>query len=408
MKKNKILLGQNVERLTLDEIVRIGAEQMLRQALETEIAAYLSQHSSDTSENGKSLIVRNGYHDKRNLAVGSGLVEVEVPRTRNRSGAKENFISSLIPPYMRRSPKIEEIIPHLYLRGLSNGDVQPILDKLFGQHARGHSAANVTRLKGCWQEEYKKWSKQDLSKKQYCYIWVDGIHFSVRFSDNRICVLVVIGATADGKKELISVTSGYRESTESWAFILRDLQKRGMRSPKLAIGDGALGFWAGLGSVFPACRTQRCWVHKTANVLDKLPKQMHAKGKSMLHDIYEAETRKKAEKAFDLFVNTFDGKYFKAVECLKKDREELLTFYDFPAHHWKHIRTTNPIESAFATVRLRTKKTRGHGTESTTLMMVFKLLEQASMRWHVLAGSKLILMVLEGKIFEDGELKAAA
>ena len=247
-----------------------------------------------------------------------------------------------------------------------------------------------------------------MSKKEYCYIWVDGIHFNVRFSDNRICVLVVIGATAEGKKELISVTSGYRESKESWALILRDLKNRGMKSPKLAIGDGALGFWAGLGSVFPTCRAQRCWVHKTANVLDKLPKQLHNKAKSMLHDIYEAETKKKAEKAFDLFVNSFEGKYCKAVECLQKDREELLTFYDFPAHHWKHIRTTNPIESPFATVRLRTDKTRGHGTETTTLMMVFKLLEQASKRWNVLAGSKLILLVLEGKIFEDGELKAAA
>lgn len=408
MKENKILFDPNVERMTLDEIARIGAEQMLRQALEAEIAAYLDKHSSDTKEDGKASIVRNGYHSKRQVAVGSGLLEVEVPRTRNRSGADDNFVSSLIPPYMRRSPKIEEVIPHLYLRGLSNGDIQPILDKLFGEHTRGHSAANVTRLKGCWQSEYEKWVKQDLSKKEYCYIWVDGIHFNVRFSDNRICVLVVIGATAEGKKELISVTSGYRESKESWALILRDLKNRGMKSPKLAIGDGALGFWAGLGSVFPTCRAQRCWVHKTANVLDKLPKQLHNKAKSMLHDIYEAETKKKAEKAFDLFVNSFEGKYCKAVECLQKDREELLTFYDFPAHHWKHIRTTNPIESPFATVRLRTDKTRGHGTETTTLMMVFKLLEQASKRWNVLAGSKLILLVLEGKIFEDGELKAAA
>lgn len=408
MKENTILTDSNVAALTLDELARLGAQEMIRMALNAEISVYLQRVRELKAADGKPSIVRNGYHDKREIAIGSGLAEVSVPRTRNRSGGQENFVSSIIPPYMRRSPKISEIIPLLYLRGLSNGDIQPILSKLFGKDTRGHSSANITRLKSVWSSEYKDWQRSDLSQKQYCYIWADGIHFNVRFSDNRICVLVVVGATADGKKELISVTSGYRESEESWGFVLRNLRERGMKSAKLAIGDGALGFWAALRSVYPECRTQRCWVHKTANVLDKLPRQIQSKAKSMLHDIYEAETRRKAEKAFDAFIHAFDGKYSKVAECMKKDRDSLLTFFDFPAYHWKHIRSTNPIESPFATVRLRTDKTRGHGSETTTLMMVFKLLEQASLRWHVLAGSKLIPLVLEGKIFEDGELKAAA
>jgi transposase-like protein len=309
---------------------------------------------------------------------------------------------------MRRSPKIDEVVPILYLRGLSTGDIYPALERLLGDKVSGLSAANVSRLKSGWRREYEEWQKRDLSEKRYCYLWVDGIHFNLRFSDSRICVLVAIGATENGKKELLSVGSGYRESKESWHYVLSDLKKRGMQSPKLAIGDGALGFWAALPDVYPECRSQRCWVHKTANILDKMPKQVQGRAKSLLHEIYLGDTRKSAEKAFDVFINTFKSKYPKAAECLDKDREDLLTFYDFPAYHWKHIRSTNTIESPFATVRLRTDRTRGHGTETTTHLMVFKLLEQASKRWQRLAGSNLIPLVLEGRIFENGELKKAA
>jgi putative transposase len=300
------------------------------------------------------------------------------------------------------------VIPLLYLRGLSTGDIYPALKELLGEKVRGLSAANVSRLNSVWSTEHDQWKNRSLKDKQYCYLWVDGIHFNVRFSDNRLCVLVVIGATADGTKELISVGSGYRESAESWKYVLNDLKERGMCSPRLATGDGALGFWKALPEVYPACKRQRCWVHKTANVLDKMPKGVQGKAKGMLHDIYNADTRKDAEKAFDLFVKTFEPKYSPSTECLIKDREALLTFYDFPAHHWKHIRSTNIIESPFATVRLRTDKTRGHGTEKTTHMMVFKLLQQAAMGWQKLAGSNMIPMVLKGELFIDGELKKAA
>jgi transposase-like protein len=303
---------------------------------------------------------------------------------------------------MRRSPKIDEVVPLLYLRGLSTGDIFPALSELLGSAVSGLSAANVSRLKSNWEREYVLWQKRSLKEKKYCYIWADGIHFNLRFGDNRLCVLVIIGATKKGKKELITVASGFRESKESWHYVLTDLKDRGLSGPVLGIGDGALGFWGALAEVYPECKWQRCWGHKTANVLDKLPKQLQGKAKDMLHDIYLSENRKNADKAFD------KGKYPKATECLEKDRDHLLTFYDFPSHHWKHIRSTNTIESPFSTVRLRTDKTRGQGTEKTTHMMVFKLLEQASLRWHKLAGSNIIPMVMAGAKLENGELKKAA
>jgi putative transposase len=408
MKENTFFDRSNVSVLSLDEVARIGAEQLLRTALEAELACYLEAVRRLTVEGGRQAVVRNGYHRARAVTVGSGTIAAVVPRTRNRGGGGGNFSSGIIPPYMRRSPKIDEVVPLLYLRGLSTGDMYPVLEKLLGESVSGLSAANISRLKACWHREYEQWRKQDLSGREYCYIWVDGIHFNVRFSDNRLCVLVVIGATEHGKKELLAVASGYRESKESWHYVLSDLKKRGMRSPRLATGDGALGFWAALPDIFPACRWQRCWVHKTANVLDKMPKQVQGRAKTMLHDIYLADTRKDAEKAFNAFITAFNPKYGQAVECLKKDREHLLTFYDFPAHHWKHIRSTNAIESPFATVRLRTDKTRGQGTETTTHMMIFKLLQQASQRWQRLAGSTMIPLVLAGQQFKDGELKKAA
>jgi putative transposase len=409
MRKNKFFDTQKLDVLSLDEIARQGAQEMLRMALSAEIGAYLSSVESVVLPDGRSAIVRNGTHRPRFITVGSGQIEAIVPRTRDRRpGAKDNFMSSIIPPYMRRSPKIDEVIPLLYLRGLSTGDIYPALSKLLGSAVSGLSAANISRLKSSWEKEYAQWQKRSLKDNKYCYIWADGIHFNVRFGDNRLCVLVVLGATPKGKKELIAVASGYRESKESWLYLLNDLKTRGLAGPVLGIGDGALGLWGALAEAYPDCKWQRCWVHKTANVLDKLPKQLQGKAKSMVHDIYLSENRKSADKAFDVFVRTFEGKYPRATECLEKDREHLLTFFNFPSHHWKHIRSTNTIESPFATVRLRTDKTRGQGTENTTHLMVFKLLEQAAMRWQKLAGSNIIPLVLAGAVFEDGELKKAA
>lgn len=338
MKKNTFFETQKLEVLSLDEIARQGAEEMLRMALSAEIEAYISSMAEVVLSDGRPAIVRNGNHRPRSITVGSGQIEAVVPRTRDRRiEEKENFVSSIIPPYMRRSPKIDEVVPLLYLRGLSTGDIFPALSELLGSAVSGLSAANVSRLKSNWEHEYVQWQKRSLKDKKYCYIWADGIHFNVRFGDNGLCVLVVIGATPKGKKELIVVASGYRESKESWHYVLSDLKERGLSSPVLGIGDGALGFWGALAEVYPECKWQRCWVHKTANVLDKMPKQLQGKAKSMLHDIYLSENRKSADKAFDLFIRTFKGKYPKATECLEKDREHLLTFYNFPSHHWKHI-----------------------------------------------------------------------
>jgi transposase-like protein len=410
MRENTFFDGSKVQMLSLDEIARQGAQEMLRMALQAELKAYMESVADERLADGRRAVVRNGNHRSRMITIGSGTIEAVVPRARHRmkqSGAQD-FSSSIIPPYMRRSPKIDEVVPLLYLRGLSTGDIFPALEKLLGKETSGLSAANVSRLKTAWEHEYAQWHKRDLSEKRYCYIWADGIHFNVRFGDNRLCVLVVIGATPDGEKELITVASGYRESVESWSYVLRDLKERGLKEPKLATADGALGFWGALADVFPECKWQRCWVHKTANVLDKMHKAAQGRAKTMLHEIYLAGTRKDAEKGFDAFIATFEAKYPKAVQCLTKDREHLFAFFDFPAYHWKHIRSTNTIESPFATVRLRTNKTRGHGTEKSTHMFVFKLLEQAQQRWHKLAGSNLIPLVLAGANFIDGELIKAA
>jgi transposase-like protein len=404
MKENNLSTQLNPGQLSLDEIAILGAQKMIQLALEAEISAYLSDMKDKLLPDGKRAIVRNGSHKSRPFTIGCGTISVKTPRTRNRSEDTENFVSALVPPYCRRSLSVDEAISLLYLYGISTNNMLPALEKLLGKDAKGLSAANVSRLKKCWEEEFTIWKKKSLSDKKYCYIWVDGIHFNVRLSENRLCILVVIGATAEGKKELIAVESGYRESKESWKYVLTDLKNRGMSDPKLAIGDGALGFWAAVRDVYPLCKGQRCWVHKTANILDKMPKSIQPKAKSMIHDIYMAPDKQSSEKCFALFVELYEARYPKAVECLKKDKESLLTFYDFPAMHWRHIRSTNVIESPFSTVRLRTKSTRGHGTEKTTYTMVFKLLEKASKRWQKLAGSNLIPLVIEGNIFKDGEL----
>jgi transposase-like protein len=336
-----------------------------------------------------------------------GTFEVRAPRVEDKrvdeQGRKFRFSSQILPPYLRRTKSVEELIPWLYLKGISSGDFSEALQALLGPDAPGLSATTVVRLKQVWRQEYESWSKRSLEGQRFVYIWADGIYSNIRLDDERQCLLVVIGALADGRKQLLAVHDGFRESELSWKELLEDLKSRGMKlPPKLAVGDGGLGFWAALRKVYPATREQRCWVHRTVNVLDKLPKSMHGKAKQALHDIYLAESRQAAEQSFDRFVALYQTKFPKAVECLSKDRESLLTFYDFPAEHWGHLRTTNPIESTFATVRLRQRRTKGCGSREASLTMAFMLARQAERHWRRLNGSEVIVHVLEGKKFKDG------
>jgi transposase-like protein len=330
----------------------------------------------------------------------------------DEQGQRQRFTSQILPPYLRRTKSLDELIPWLYLRGISTGDFTEALQALLGPQAKGLSATNIVRLKESWQQEYQNWSRRSLEGKRYVYVWADGIHFNIRLEDpgnNKQCILVLMGATEDGRKELIAISDGYRESAQSWRELLLEAQQRGFTvDPKLATGDGALGFWAALRELYPATREQRCWVHKTANVLNKLPKSIQAKAKAMLQEIWMATTRNQADQAFDLFVASFEAKYPKAVECLVKDRDVLLTFYDFPAEHWVHLRTTNPIESTFATVRLRTVRTKGCGSRIACLTMVFKLAQCAEKQWRRLNGAALLPQVIQGVTFVDGLKKEAA
>ena len=395
----------------LTDILRRGARQLLIQAVETEVAVWIDDRQHLTDGDGHRQVVRNGYAEPRTIVTGVGPLELSMPRVHDRRPAdqKEHFASKLLPPYLRKAKSIDELIPWLYLKGISTGDFAEALQALLGLDCPGLSASTVTRLVSQWQDEHAAWSKRDLSDKQYVYVWADGIHFNIRLEEDRQCILVLMGATANGKKELIAVQDGFRESEVSWTSMLVDLKQRGLRiDPKLATADGALGFWAAAGKAWPTTRAQRCWVHKTANVLDKLPKRLQPKAKEQLHDIWQAATKAEALRAFDLFVATYEAKYPKAVQCLQKDREVLLTFYDFPAEHWRHIRTTNPIESTFATVRLRHNKTKGNGSRAACLAMVFKLAESASKNWRALNGSKLMPDVITGVKFVDGEKQAAA
>jgi len=389
----------------MTEILREGAQRMLAQAIQEEVEEWVGQRVHLRDGQGRQQVVRNGYLPKRTLTTGVGPVEVEQPRVRDRRPPEEaeRFISKILPPYLRRTKSVEELIPWLYLKGISTGDFSEALAALLGPEAPGLSASTVTRLKRVWEEEYGQWSKRSLEGKQYVYVWADGVHFNIRLEEDRQCILVLMGATADGKKELIAVADGYRESEQSWRALLLEVKSRGLKiDPKLATGDGALGFWKALKKVYPKTREQRCWVHKTANVLDKFPKRLQPEAKEKLHDIWMADTREHANEAFDLFVATYRAKYPKAVECLVKDREVLLTFYDFPAEHWIHLRTTNPIESTFATVRLRTKRTKGSGTRTACLTMVFKLMQSAAKRWRALNGAEILPDVIQGIRFVDG------
>lgn len=398
-------------RDVLSEILRQGARELLAKAIQAEVADWIADHAHLTDTDGRRQVVRNGSHPEREILTGLGPITVQQPRVLDRRSPdqRETFTPSVLPPYLRRTKNVDEAIPWLYLKGISTGGFSEALQGLFGVEAKGLSANTVTRLKAAWEEEYRAWNKRSLSGKQYVYIWVDGIHFNIRLEDGRQCILVMMGATADGRKELIAITDGYRESEQSWKELLLDVKARGLEiEPHLAIGDGALGFWKALRQVWETTKEQRCWVHKTANVLDKLPKGSQPKAKGMLHEIYLAETREAALKAFELFVTTYEAKYPKATECLSKDRDVLLTFYDFPAEHWLHLRTTNPIESTFATVRLRHTKTKGSGTRTACLTMVFKLMESASKGWRALNKSELIREMIAGVVYVDGVKKADA
>jgi transposase-like protein len=377
----------------------------LAQAIEAEVADWIDAHEQVSDAQGHRQVVRNGHLPRRTILTGVGAVEVEQPRVHDRRGpeAAEPFRSKILPPYLRKTKSLEELIPWLYLKGISTGDFSEALAALVGPEARGLSASTITRLKAGWEQEFQEWSQRSLEGKQYVYLWADGVHFNIRLEEDRQCILVLMGATADGRKELIALADGYRESEQSWKALLLDVKARGLIvDPKLATGDGALGFWKALAQVYPTTREQRCWVHKTANVLDKLPKRLQAEAKEKLHAIWMAETRADAERAFDLFLATYQAKYPKAADCLAKDRQVLLTFYDFPAEHWKHLRTTNPIESTFATVRLRQRRTKGNGSRTACLTMVYKLMQSAAKRWRLLNGSKLLPDVIAGVRFLDG------
>ncbi len=413
--KNRTTAIQMQEQLpgtVLEELAREGARQMLSQALEVEVAEFIEKHQNRINAGGQRQVVRNGYMPARELVTGIGPVMIRQPRLDDRllsKTAEERFSSQILPRYLRRVPSVDNLVPILYLKGISSGDMSEALAAILGSKAAGLSATNIVRLKAQWELEYQAWCRRDLSGKQHVYIWVDGIHVNVRLDEEKSCILVVMGADAKGKKELLAVSDGYRESKASWREILMDLKRRGMKEgPKLAVGDGALGFWAALREVFPDCREQRCWVHKTANVLDKMPKSVQGKAKSMLHEMWQAPTKEQALKAYEHFLSSWREKYPKAAECLQTDVEELFTFYDFPAAHWVHIRTTNPIESTYATVRLRTKKTKGCGSRAATLTMVFKLALEAQKTWRRLMGHEQIPSVMAGKRFIDGELEVAA
>ena len=391
----------------LEQVARDGAKKMLALAMENEVAEFIEKHSALTDENGNKAITRNGYMRPRQILTGMGPLEIRQPRVDDRAlkGQYERFTSNILPRYLRRIPSIDNLIPCLYLKGISTNDFGSALAAILGQGAAGLSPANIVRLKTSWEQDYLKWNSRDLSHKNYVYFWVDGIYFNVRLDDEKSCILIIIGADKNGNKELVAVSDGYRESKISWKEILLDLKRRGLEiEPSLATGDGGLGFWAAIAEVYPKTRRQRCWVHKTANILDKMPKSIQSKAKSAIHEMYMAQSKEAALDAYDHFVRSYEAKYPKAVQCLTKDRQDLFTFYDFPAMHWIHIRTTNPVESTFATVRLRTKKTKGCGSRTATLSMVFKLAMEAAKTWKKLKGHKLILLVLENKKFVDGEL----
>ena len=391
---------------TLDELVAEGARRMLAAALEAEVDGYISSLIHEVDEDGHRLVVRNGHAEARSLVTGAGPIEVRAPRVDDRridevTGQRCRFRSSILPPWARKSPKVAEVLPLMYLLGMSSGDFVPALEEFFGS-AAGLSASVITRLTTEWQREREQFAHRSLKDVDYVYLFVDGIHFNVRLEEARLCALVLVGVRTDGTKELVSISDGHRESTESWADVLRGLKRRGMRAPVLAVGDGALGFWGALGEVFPETAHQRCWVHKMANVMNVLPKSAQPAARAALCEVRDAEDRTHAEKALDAFVKDYEAKWPKATEKVQRDREELLAFYAFPAEHWVHLKTTNPIESTFATVRLRTKVTKGPGSRAAGLAMAYKPIESAQSRWRALNAPHLVALVRAGATFEKG------
>ena len=395
-------------RSILDEIVREGARSMLQAALEAEVADYVAQFANVVDTDGHRVVVRNGHLPERELVTGVGPVSIQQPRVRDKSGTQQ-YTSKILPPFLRRLPSVDALSPVLYLKGISTNDFSDALSSILGDRAAGLSSTNIVRLKEGWTKEYESWSTRDLSDKRDIYLGADGIYFNVRLDKDRPCILVIMGATAEGKKEIVAVWDGQRESKASWATVLRDLKSRGLTtSPKLATGDGALGFWAALEEEYPETEQQRCWVHKTANLLDKVAKSVQPDAKKLIHEMYMAPTIVEAKKAYEEFKTRYNAKYPKAVECLIKDEDVLFTFYSFPAEHWLHLRTTNPIESAFATVRHRTRQTKGCGSRKATMAMVFKLGLEAQKKWRRLNGHHLIAKVIEGVQFIDGEIAEVA
>jgi putative transposase len=390
----------------LTEVLRSGARSLLAQAVEAEVAAFLGNHADKHTEDGRRRLVRHGHLPEREIVTGIGPVGVRAPRVRDRAGQdgeRIRFSSAILPPYARRSKSLEVLIPILYLKGISTGDFEEALTALLGPDAGGLSASTIARLKDVWADEHARWLKRDLSARRYVYFWADGIHVQARLEDAAQCLLVIIGATPEGKKELVGLIDGVRESTQSWRELLLDLKRRGLViGPELAVADGALGFWQAIEEVWPKTRGQRCWVHKTANVLNRLPKSQQPKAKRALQEIWMAETRNDAEAAFDAFLETYAVKYDKAVGCLSRDRTTLLAFYDFPAEHWKHLRTSNPIESSFATVRHRTVRSKGCLSNKTALAMIFKLAQAAEKSWRRLNGHNQLPKLIQGVKFVDG------
>ncbi len=397
---------------TLDTLAREGARRMLMTAMEAEVAEYIERFGDTRDADGRRLVVRNGQAQERTVTCGAGTWRVRAPRVNDKrvdgDGGRERFTSRILPPYMRRSPQVSEVLPLLYLRGLSTGDFREALPALLGKDAAGLSPTTISRLTAAWDEEYEAFQRRDLSDCDYVYVWVDGIHFNIRLEEDRLCTLVVIGVRADGIKELVALEDGYRESQESWASVLRDLRGRGLRAPAVAIGDGALGFWSALRDVWPETTVQRDWCHKLANVLDKLPKRLRPRAKRALRDIMYAPVKIDAERGIDAFVAEFEAKYPKAAACLAEDREALLAFFGFPAEHWLHLRTSNVIESVFATVRLRQRVTKGAGSRTKGLLMAYKLVAMAQRRWRRLNGAHLLPLVRAGVAFVDGVIQISS
>ena len=386
----------------LTELLRMGAQDLIAKAVEAELSGYMAQFSEMRTDGGHAVVVRNGHHPERLLQTGIGPVSVRIPKVRSKDGTAVTFRSALVPPYIRRTKTLEAALPWLYLKGISSGEIGPALKVMLGPDATGLSANAISRLKRDWAKEYEDWKDAELGDDPIVYIWADGVYSGLRGEEDKLCALVIIGVTARGKKRFLAIEDGVRESTQSWREVLLSLKDRGMNAPKLAIGDGAMGFWAALDEIYPTSRQQRCWQHKTMNVLNCFPKLSQPKAKAALHNIWQAETKEDAQKAFDLFIKTYEAKYPKATLCLQKDREELMAFFDFPAQHWQSIRTSNPIESAFATIRHRTKRSKGCLSRDGMLHMMFKLGQCAEQNWRKLRGFDYLTKVITGINFKDG------